>query len=86
MLMKKISLSKWGNSQGIRISNDVLEELNIEENDIEFLLEVKGNKIILTPKKKYPQTLNELFADYEGEPLENDDKYDWGESVGREFI
>lgn len=86
MLVKNVSLTKWGNSHGIRIGNDILEELNIESNDLEFRVEVDDNKIILTPKKEYPQTLNELFADYEGEPLGEDDKYDWGESVGREFL
>lgn len=86
MLVKNISLSKWGNSHGIRIGNDILEELNIENNELEFRVEVKDNKIILTPKKKYPQTLNELFEDYDGDPLDDKDKYDWGESVGREFL
>jgi len=86
MLIKNIKLSKWGNSQGIRIGNDILNELDIENNDIEFEAKVKNNQVILTPKKKLPQTLEEVFADYEGEPLGEDDKYDWGESVGRELL
>ncbi len=86
MLIKDISLTKWGNSHGLRIGNDILKELNVENDQLEFRVEVKEEKIILTPKKVYPQTLNELFADYEGTPLDKEDKYDWGESVGREIL
>lgn len=53
----------------MRIGNDILKELNIENDQLEFRVEVKEGKIILTPKKVYPQTLNDLFADYEGAPI-----------------
>lgn len=86
MLIKDVSLTKWGNSQGLRIGNDILNELNIEDDEVKFRLEVKDGKIILIPKKEYPQTLNELFADYDGGPLGEDDRYDWGKSVGREVL
>lgn len=48
MLIKNTTLSKWGNSQGIRISNDILKELDIKNNEVE------NNQIILTPKKEFP--------------------------------
>lgn len=86
MLVKNINLAKWGNSHGVRIGNDVLEELDIDNTEIEFRLEVKESKIVLTPKKKYPQTLSEVFENYDGNPLGKEDKYDWGESKGRELI
>ena len=86
MLVKMIRLNKWGNSHGLRIGNDVLAELEIKDTEMEFRLEVIKNQIILTPNKKYPQTLDEVFADYEVEPIREEDKYDWGESVGRELI
>lgn len=41
---------------------------------------IDNGQIILTPKRKFPETIEELFADYEGEPLNVDDKFDWEES------
>jgi len=86
MLVKNVKLSKCGSSQGIKIDDDILDELNIENDNVEFEVKVKNNEIVLTPNKKLPQTLEEVFADYDGEPLGEDDKYDWGESVDRELL
>ena len=47
---------------------------------------VTEGKIVLTPKNKKPETLDELFANYEGEPLGKEDKYEWGNMQGREII
>lgn len=86
MIIKKVPLAKWGNSQAVRISNDILKELDIEDKDIDFKLEVINNKMILTPERKMAESLEELFQDFEGEPLGKADKFDWGESVGRESL
>jgi antitoxin MazE len=86
MFIKDISLIKWGDSYGLRMDDDILRELNIEKDPLTFRVEVKEGQIILTPKKEYPQTLDDLFADYEGTPLDQEDKYDWGESVGQEIL
>lgn len=42
---------------------------------------IAEGKISLTPKKEYPDTLEELSADYDGNLLSTEDKFDWGESV-----
>ena len=47
---------------------------------------VDNGQIILTPKKNYPDTLEELFADYDGKPLDSANKFDCGESVGRGYF
>lgn len=86
MLVKEIKLKKWGNSQGIRIGKDVLEELGYLDTNLSFNMVIDNGQIILTPKRKYPETIEELFADYDGEPLNADDKFDWGKSVGRELL
>lgn len=86
MLIKETQLKKWGNSQGIRIGKEELKELGCYEEDTIFTMKVDEGQIILTPKKKYPDTLEELFADYNGKPLGSEDKFDWGESVGRELL
>jgi len=87
MLAKNVKLSNCGNSHGIKIDDEILNELNLENNnDVEFEVKVKNNQLILTPQKKLPRNLEEVFQDYEGEPLGEDDKYDWGELVGREVL
>ena len=47
---------------------------------------IDKGQIILTPKKNYLNTLEELFADYDGSPLDSEDKFDWGDSLGRELL
>lgn len=86
MFIKETQLKKWGNSQGIRIGKEELRELGYTDEEIVFTMTVDKGQIILTPKKKYPDNLEELFADYDGSPLDSEDKFDWGESVGRELL
>ena len=80
MYMKEIELEKWGDSQGIKISKDELEELGCLDKTVLFKMGIDNGQIILTPKRKFPETIEELFADYEGEHLNVDDKFDWEES------
>lgn len=86
MLIKEIELKKWGNSQGIRIGKEELKELGETDDNTVFTMVIEEGRIILTPKKKYPHTLEELFADYDGSPLGSEDKFDWGEARGRELL
>lgn len=86
MLVKEIELKKWGNSQGLRIGKAELKELGEEGTDIKFQMVVEQGKITLTPIKKYPSTVEELFADYAGEPLGKEDNLPWGDSAGREIL
>jgi len=58
------TISKWGNSQGLRFPKKVLEELNLSIGDkIKFL--IQNDKIILEPikkpRKKY--NINELVKE-----------------------
>ena len=55
------TISKWGNSQGLRFPKGILKELNLSVGDkIKFL--VKENKIVLEPVKKSRKkyTIDEL--------------------------
>lgn len=42
---------------------------------------IDNGKIVLTPKKNHPETIDELFADYDGTALNADDRYEWDEPV-----
>jgi len=87
MLVREIEVKKWGNSQGLRLSKDDLREFGaIDSKDIHLKMIVEEGRITLTSVSKHPTTLDELFAGYTGELLSREDKYDWGESVGREIL
>lgn len=72
----------WGNSQGIRISKEVLQEAGLSLNDF---LEVKATNGKIELSKQYRhKTLEERASEFGGE-LHLDGEYDWGEPVGREI-
>ena len=74
-------VKKWGNSQGIRIPKEVLQEADIAVDD---MLDVKvSNGVIMLVKPFRHKTLEERVAEY-GRKLDLDGEYDWGEPVGRE--
>ena len=76
-------VQKWGNSQGLRLSKQLLEEAGITVGD-EVALAVKDGVIVIEPVMRIRgrHSLRELVSriprDYE--PAE----IDWGEPVGGE--
>lgn len=77
-------ITKWGNSYGIRIPKEIINELSIAEGT-EFDMNIIDGGIQIKPlqkRKKY--TLEELLAqipeDYEPEII------DWGPDVGNEIL
>ena len=72
----------WGNSQGIRIPKEVLQEADISINDV---LDVRvSNGVIMLAKPFRHKTLEERAAEYGGR-LDFEGDFDWGESAGREI-
>jgi len=77
----QVQVRAWGNSQGIRISKDILQEANIAIDDV---LDVKVVDGMITLTKPFRhKTLEERAAKFNGK-LNLDGEYDWGEPVGRE--
>lgn len=75
-------VSKWGNSQGVRISRKLLHSAGIGLAD-EVEITVRDNSLIIKPITK--KTLDWYLEGYDGEP----DRYDWGDSdvpKGRELL
>ena len=71
----------WGNSQGIRIPQNILKEARIKPTD--FLeIEIISDGITLKKKNRH-RTLAERIAEAGGS-LEHVGEFDWGEPVGRE--
>ena len=71
----------WGNSQGIRIPKELLQDAGITLND---LLDISVSDGVITLTKAFRhKTLEERAAEYGGN-LILEGEYDWGEPVGRE--
>ena len=76
------TITKWRNSQGIRIPKGALVAARLQENDD---VEIIADKETITLRKlRRPKSLDELFAGYHGDyqPVE----FDTGADVGREVI
>lgn len=77
----KTQVKAWGNSQGIRLPKEILQDAKIALN--EFLnIEVSSGIIILSKDFQH-KTLEERAAEFDGK-LNLDGEYDWGDAVGRE--
>lgn len=77
----KVQIKEWGNSQGIRLAKEILQDAGIELN--ETLDVFVSNGTITLSKAFRHKTLEERVAYYDGK-LNLDGEYDWGEPVGRE--
>lgn len=75
------TIQKWGNSQGIRIPKNILDELQWS-NQEELSLVAKNGKIIIERANKR-KNIQELFANYKEEYTP--ENIEWGEPVGREI-
>ena len=76
-------IQKWGNSQGLRLSKQLLEDARISVGD-EVDLTVRDGVIVIAPARRVrgKHSLQELIAripeDYRTTEV------DWGQPVGRE--
>ena len=78
----QVTIQKWGNSQGIRIPKAFLDALGMMENDLVELSRVNDNIVITKVKTEKELTLDDIFADYDGEHAA--EKFDWGAPAGKE--
>jgi len=87
------TITKWGNSRGIRLPKPYLENLGIKENDsVDISLE--GNAIVIKKSaQKKRKTLEQRYEEFYGVDFETAIKlypYDveevWGADVGDEII
>jgi len=59
----EISISKWGNSQGLRIPKDIIKALQINIGD-KVRIFIENNRAIIEPiKKKKIYNIDDLIAD-----------------------
>ena len=76
------TITKWGNSQGIRIPKGALVAAGLQESDN---VEIIADKETITLRKlSRPKSLDDLFAGYHGDYQSAE--FDAGADVGREVI
>jgi antitoxin MazE len=63
--MTTVTLSKWGNSSAVRIPNQFLKRLNLEEGAEFQILMTPDNEILLRPAIKPEETNENLRAHLE---------------------
>jgi antitoxin MazE len=76
------TLKKWGNSQGLRVSKELMKILGLDNLEQEIQIEVENHKITIEKVDK-EVTLDSLFANYDGDYKPSE--YDWGKPKGREI-
>ena len=74
-------IKEWGNSQGIRLSKEILQSAGLTLNEVVEVTAANGS-ITLTKTFRH-RTLEERAAEFGGN-LALDSEYDWGKPVGRE--
>ena len=82
-MIMTVKLSKWGNSQGIRIPQTILKDIGVEDiKNTKLSLDVRDNQIILEKEKR---KIEDYFKGYENEeyPFEIADK---GGAIGKELF
>jgi antitoxin MazE len=75
-------VKSWGNSQGIRLSKELLALAGIKNDDFIDIELIDGNIVIKKAKQRHI-TLEERAKEYGGK-LGPYEEFDWGEPVGRE--
>ncbi|MCG7333467.1 hypothetical protein ACBR55_09880 [Salinicoccus roseus] len=80
---REARIQPWGNSQGIRLTREVLKEAGFDEDDTLLEVEVEHNRISLVPKSKLTP-FQKLFVGYDGEKPKTEALWDEIEPAGKE--
>ena len=85
--MTQAPLTKWGNSQGIRIPRAIMDIMKMKINDT-VEMKVQGNELIISKKQQY-KNLTERLESFYQRPIEdifveNKEELDWGTPEGDE--
>lgn len=80
--MGQVAIRSWGNSQGIRIPKDILDQMQLKISDV-LDIEIENDTIVLR-KQFVHKTFEERLSEYNGKISVCD--FDWGEPAGREIL
>ena len=84
MTAKTMRVNRWGNSLGIRFPSEFVDNVQLKEKSLVEIIS-DGNRLIITKvnEKEPRKTIQELFAEYPADYIE-EDEFDWGTPVGGE--
>ena len=78
----QVSVSRWGNSLGIRIPKEIAQPLALEDGT-RVEIRAEGDQVIISPvRPRY--TLEELLVGMTPEAMH--EAFDWGPDLGREIV
>ena len=83
LIKEQTCLAKWGNSKAARIPSQIIKQLKLDDNQ-DMTITIENGSIVLTPIKKNPTTIHELFKDWQDDG-KRDHELDWGKSEGNEL-
>lgn len=82
-LKDQTRLTQWGNSKATRIPSHIIKQLGLKDNQ-PLTVTIQNHSIVLTPIKKQPTNIHELFADWQDDG-QRDHELDWGKAEGEEL-
>ena len=80
--MSQVAVKSWGNSQGIRLSKEIMEKMGLKISDI-LDVEISADAIILRKAFRH-RSFEERMMEYNNKISACN--FDWGEPVGREIL
>lgn len=80
--MSQVAIRAWGNSQGIRLSKEIMDRMGLKVSDL-LDIEVSGEEIILRKAFRH-RSFEERMEEY-GSRISALD-FDWGEPLGKEML
>lgn len=88
-IVSQVTLTKWGNSQGIRLPKRILDSMHLKEND-RLDICVKGEELVIHKTRNF-NSLEERLEAFYGKPIseigiiETEEEVSWGTPVGEEM-
>ena len=79
----KTKILKWGNSQGIRFSKELLERVGLSVDDPIDISVSNNDEIIISKANKEKLTFESLIKEWDGSYPEFEE-INWGDSAGEE--
>ena len=83
MYIMDVTVSKWGNSLGIRIPKSVSQDLHLREGSAISLEPRRNGYFLCVAQPRVSYLIEDLVEQMQGEP--EADVVDWGEPFGEEI-
>jgi antitoxin MazE len=78
----EVTISRWGNSLGLRVPQDLARQASLKEGSAVDLRMEKGRIVIIPSRKRYK--LSDLLVGMTPQAMH--EAYDWGDDLGREIV